>query len=134
MDKVLLESLFWLLLFSAINSNETSFWNYNILNSRKLISFETQNIYELISELSIGIYALYILFFISKSRTPIISIILFIMGLIYFTDSLSSLLILIDKKNPYYVMLYNSMFTMEFFLETAEGYIALFLIYYLIFL
>jgi hypothetical protein len=53
MDKVLLESLFYLLLISTINANETSAWNYNVFGIRNLISFNSQNIYETIAELTI---------------------------------------------------------------------------------
>jgi len=134
MDRILLESLFWLLLLLTINSTETSLWNYNIIGSRNLTNFEARNTYELIVEFSISLYAFYILFFINKGKSNLITIILLIFGILYLMDGLSSLLILIDNKNSYYQKLYSIMFTTEFFLEIGQSFFSLFLLYNLLFI
>jgi len=133
MDKILLESLFWLLLLLTINSTETSLWNYNIIGVRNLTNFEAQNTYEMIVEFTISLYSFYILFFINKGKSKLINIILLIFGISYFMDGLSSLLILSDRENPYYKQLYSIMFTTEFFLEIGQSFLSLFLLYNLLF-
>lgn len=134
MEIKLLEYLFWFLIIITINSQETSLWYYNILGFKNLISFETQQSFEVLSEFSISLLSFYILFFISKKNSLFISIIIFVLGIIYFLDGISSVLMLIDRKNPSYKALYDTMFTVEFIGENITSFLVLFLLYTLIFI
>jgi hypothetical protein len=134
MELKFLEYLFWLLIVIAVNSQETSLWYYNILGFKELISFEAQQSFEVFSEFSISLLSFYILFFISKQNSLLISFIIFVLGIIYFLDGLSSVLMLIDRKNPNYKLFYDTMFTVEFIGENITSFLVLFLLYTLIFI
>jgi len=134
MEIKLLEYLFWFLIIITINSQETSLWYYNILGYKDFISFEAQQTFEVFSEFSISLLSFYILFFISKKNSLLISLIIFLLGIIYFLDGLSSVLMLIDRKNPNYKLFYDTMFTVEFIGENITSFLVLFLLYTLIFI
>jgi hypothetical protein len=134
MEIKLLEYLFWFLIIITINSQETSLWYYNILGYKDFISFEAQQTFEVFSEFSISLLSFYILFFISKKNSLLISLIIFLLGIIYFLDGVSSVLMLIDRKNPNYKLFYDTMFTVEFIGENITSFLVLFLLYTLIFI